>query len=80
MDQGKKLADNIIRLIADDPPLRHDGTVDVDKTMYAVASVFAGLACSLHAKEQANELLIAMADQLNSPEWQTTLNEEIFNQ
>jgi hypothetical protein len=80
MDQGKKLADNIIRLIANDPPLKHDGSVDVDATMHAVASVFAGLACSFHAQEQAKELLIAMADELSSPQWQRTVNEEIFNQ
>jgi hypothetical protein len=67
MNQGKKLTDNIIRLIASDPPLKHDGKVDVDAIMNAVASAFAGLACSLHTKEQAKELLVTLADLLDNP-------------
>jgi hypothetical protein len=68
MDQGKKLTDDIIKLIASNPPLKHDGSVDVDKVMFAVASVYAGLARSFHAPEQAKDLLLFMADSIEDPE------------
>ncbi len=80
MDQGKKLTDDIIKLIVNDPPQKQDGNVDVDAIMFAVASVYAGLAHSFHAPEQARELLLFMADTIENPEWAMRASEGFFHQ
>jgi hypothetical protein len=80
MDKGKKLTDDIIKLIAKDPPQKQDGNVDVDAIMFAVASVYAGLARSFHGPEQAKDLLLVMADYIENPEWAMKATEGFFHQ
>jgi len=80
MDQGKKLTDDIIKLIANHPPLKQDGNVDVDAIMFAAASVYAGLARSFNRPEQAREILLVMADVIADPEWAAKATEGFFHQ
>lgn len=80
MDQGKKLTEKILTLIAKDPPQKQDGAIDVDAVMFAVASVYAGLARSFHRPEQAKDLLLFMADYIENPEWAMKATEGFFHQ
>jgi len=79
MDQDKKITADIIKLVTKEMAPPH-GSADIEAILRGIAVAYAGFAHAFHAREEAQEMLIALADELDEPDWrEATLQGVVFS-
>ncbi len=66
MDRGEKITADIIKLVTQEIA-EHDGEIDFEAIMRGMASAYTAFAYAFRVKEQAKDLLVTLADQLDDP-------------
>jgi hypothetical protein len=67
-DTDKKITAGIIELVTKEMAPQQ-GSADIEAILRGIAMAYAGFACAFHAREKAQDLLIALADELDEPDW-----------